>query len=459
MSSFVRTHARTFLYFGALFAGFVCILQFVPARFAHAQTAADIQAQIDQHNAAISQLNAEIAAYQTQLTALGGQKQTLQTAISSIDVSRKQTQTQVQVTQNQLSATDLTLTQLGHDIATKQQLISLDNQTVAASLRNIQAAGETSVIEDLFSAHTLADAWIATDNLASVNEALRTNVQVLNGDKVQLAGQQDTAAATRAKLASLQTQLVIQQKALDANKAAKTSLLTQTSNKESTYQVLLAQKKAQEKTFETELSSLESSLKPVTASAIPHVGRGILSWPYSAAFAQTCPGLSAVLGNDYCITQYFGNTPFATANPQVYNGAGHNAIDIGMPIGTPLHAALSGVVLGTGNTDLSHDSAGHQCLSFGKWVMIKHANGLNTMYAHLSQIGVSAGQAVSTGDVIGYSGMTGYATGPHVHFGVYASAGVKIMTLGQFRGAAGPCQNATMPVSPVSGYLNPMSYL
>jgi murein DD-endopeptidase MepM/ murein hydrolase activator NlpD len=91
--------------------------------------------------------------------------------------------------------------------------------------------------------------------------------------------------------------------------------------------------------------------------------------------------------------------------------------------------------------------------------MLEHSNGLNTMYAHLSVISVSKGQSVNTGDVIGYSGMTGYATGPHLHFGVYATAGVKITTLGAYRGATTPCQNASMPVAPANAYLNPLSYL
>jgi murein DD-endopeptidase MepM/ murein hydrolase activator NlpD len=168
----------------------------------------------------------------------------------------------------------------------------------------------------------------------------------------------------------------------------------------------------------------------------------------------SCAGKKGVLGNVYCITQYFGNTSFSTANPQIYNGSGHNAIDLGVPVGTPVEAALAGTVMDTGNTDSAPG-----CYSFGKWVVIKHANGLATLYAHLSSINTSAGQSVGTGTVIGYSGMTGYATGPHLHFGVYAAQGIQILTLAQYRGATSPCANAKMPVAPKDAYLNPMSYL
>ena len=91
--------------------------------------------------------------------------------------------------------------------------------------------------------------------------------------------------------------------------------------------------------------------------------------------------------------------------------------------------------------------------------MVKHANGLNTMYAHLSQISVTTGQNVSTGQVLGYSGETGYATGPHLHFGVYVSSATQIMTLGAATQTKTPCANATMPITPLSGYLNPLNYL
>ena len=151
------------------------------------------------------------------------------------------------------------------------------------------------------------------------------------------------------------------------------------------------------------------------------------------------------------ITQYFGNTPFATANPQVYNGHGHNAIDLGASPGTPLKSARTGVVLGTGNTDITCPGA-----SYGKWVFIQHDNGLSTIYAHLSVISVSKGDSVETGSVIGYSGSTGYATGPHLHFGVYASSGSEIASFPS-KSCAG--KTYTMPVADISAYLNPLSYL
>ena len=88
-------------------------------------------------------------------------------------------------------------------------------------------------------------------------------------------------------------------------------------------------------------------------------------------------------------------------------------------------------MLDTGNTDLVPG-----CYSFGKWVMVIHGNGLSTLYSHLSSIDIMKGQQVNTKQILGLSGMTGYATGPHLHFGVYATEGTQIMTLKQFRGAA-----------------------
>ncbi len=417
----------------------------------------DIQAQIDAHNQQIANLEKEIAAYQSQLNTLGNQHQTLQTAIKTIDVSRQQTTTQIKVTQNNLQATSLKLQQLSGQISQKEYQIELDKRSLAQSLRDMNVTDNKSIVEQMISADTVSDAWAAADSSLTVSDALRANANLLAGVKQELGQQQAVVSDTHSHLAELNTQLSTQQKELDVKKAEKDKLLTQTKSQESSYQSLIAQKKAQQKAFEAELNSLESQLKSVGQSSIPTVGKGILTWPFSPAFAKLCLGKAGALGNNFCVTQYFGNTAFAASG--AYNGSGHNGIDIGMPVGTPVQAALAGTVLGTGNTDLSHSSSGAQCYSFGKWVAVKHGNGLATVYAHLSQISVSTGQSLTTGQLVGYSGMTGYATGPHLHFGVYASAGIQILTLNQFKGASTPCANASMPVAPLNAYLNPISYL
>ena len=93
---------------------------------------------------------------------------------------------------------------------------------------------------------------------------------------------------------------------------------------------------------------------------------------------------------------------------------------------------------------------------YGKWVLIKHANGLSTIYGHLSFVYARPGDFVATGQVLGLSGDTGYATGPHLHFGVFASAGVKIVD-SRLLGSINCAGIKTVAANPAA-YLNPLSY-
>ncbi|PIR83377.1 hypothetical protein COU19_00735 [Candidatus Kaiserbacteria bacterium CG10_big_fil_rev_8_21_14_0_10_56_12] len=422
---------------------------------ASADAAADIQAQINAHNSQIASLEADIAAYQKQLDALGAQKSTLQSTINELALSQKQLASKIAVTKNNIAWANKQIAQLSASIGDKEEAIKGDQDAIAKALRSVDQGEQASLLEQLFSTRSFSDAWKAADEVAQFNRALKGNIADLQSARIVLSTNRDKVNAEKAKLVALENDLALQKRSVDATKATQAELLSQTKNKESNYQNLIAQKKAAEKSFEQELVNLQSQLNLIVhPGSLPKVGSGVLSWPFSVAFMNNCATRSKVFGNNFCITQYFGNTPFSTANAQVYNGHGHNAIDMGAPIGTPLHAALSGAVLGTGNTDLVRG-----CYSFGKWVMIKHYNGLNTLYAHLSTIDVSRGQQVTTGQIIGLSGMTGYATGPHLHFGVYATEGTEIMTLKQYRGATTPCANATMPVATLTAYLNPLSYL
>jgi murein DD-endopeptidase MepM/ murein hydrolase activator NlpD len=102
------------------------------------------------------------------------------------------------------------------------------------------------------------------------------------------------------------------------------------------------------------------------------------------------------------ITSAFGprTDPF-TGKP----GAFHAGIDIAAPAGTPVLAAKAGRVEAT-----AYDA------TYGNYVIISHGSGWETLYGHLSKIGVAAGARVSAGDAIGLVGSTGMSTGPHLHF-------------------------------------------
>jgi murein DD-endopeptidase MepM/ murein hydrolase activator NlpD len=85
----------------------------------------------------------------------------------------------------------------------------------------------------------------------------------------------------------------------------------------------------------------------------------------------------------------------------------HTGIDYPAPIGTPVVSAADGTVIEAGPAD-----------DYGKLVVIQHASGVTTLYAHLSRILVAQGRRVTRGGLVGLVGRTGDATGPHLHFEV-----------------------------------------
>jgi len=109
------------------------------------------------------------------------------------------------------------------------------------------------------------------------------------------------------------------------------------------------------------------------------------------------------MGGFYC-TSFFG----LRADPFTGVASGHSGTDLAMGRGTPILAAQSGVVV------TSTTNGG----GYGYYVKIKHDNGVQTLYAHCSQLLVSVGERVTKGQRIALVGDTGRATGPHLHFEV-----------------------------------------
>ena len=102
---------------------------------------------------------------------------------------------------------------------------------------------------------------------------------------------------------------------------------------------------------------------------------------------------------------------FSHDNPLAYY-----AWDFGLPLGTPVLAAAHGTIYLTG----------YSRNGYGNFIVIKHANGSRSIYGHLSEMNGAIGKLVNQGEIIGYSGNTGRATGPHLHFSIIDSRGYSL---------------------------------
>ncbi len=420
-----------------------------------ADTAAEIQAKITEQNAKIKALEQEIAEYERTLNTLGGQKKTLQGEISRIDVSRKKISTDIAVSENRITAASLELSRLGGAISDKTRRIETSSAAIYKSLRSLNAIGDTTLVEHLFTAGGMVEAWQEADRLEQLQETLESEIAELEDTKEALHEDYDITEKEKAKLVSLKKQLADQKYLLDQTRKEQANLLTDTKSKESAYQKLLAEKQAAKLEFEKQLAAYEASLEyTLNPSSIPKAGSGVLGFPLDPSYMTRCKDRQATYKNLYCLTQYFGNTAFAQTG--AYRGKGHNGVDFGAPEGTRVVSAASGVIAGVGNTD-----AAKGCYSYGKWIVVKHNNGLSTLYAHLSVQSVKVGDAVSEGSLLGLSGKTGYATGPHLHFTVLDSSGVNFIRMADIPGRnySSPCDNAQVPAANPAAYLNPMQYL
>lgn len=397
--------------------------------FVHGQSVDELQQQINEHSSQIEALNKEIAQYEAQLKTTSAQKQTLQSKIQELDLQRKKLTAQVTVTKNQIGTTQKQIQQLSQGIDAAQGSIENNRAGLAQSLRALYDADQRPLAISVLSAGDITDAWQNVDTIATLQEAVRDDIRNLAEQKQNLTDTKTQAEQKRAQLLKQQQTLSSQQGSLDATRRAQNELLAQTKSQESAYQQMISQKQAEKSQFESALFELASKLEyTLDPSKVPTAGKGVLRWPLDNVF----------------VTQQFGRT---SSSGRLYASGTHDGIDLRASIGTPVRAALTGTVY-----EVNHGAA-RNC-QYGKWVIVKHGNGLATLYAHLSEINVSKGQTVSTGSVVGYSGDTGYATGPHLHFTVYLA---DALTFKSYRCNSGTVVN--VPIAPLNAYMNPLNYL
>lgn len=415
---------KSYIYALAIAAFFVV----VPA-LTTAQSSDDLQRQIDEHGTQIEALNKEIARYEAELKTTSQQKQTLQSRLGELDLQRKKLTASINVTKNQIGTTQKQIQQLSNGIDAAQGSIDNNRAGLSESLRSLYDADRQPLAIAILNSADITDAWQDMEALATIQDAVRNDIRDLAEQKQTLTDTKTQAEEKRAQLVSQQRQLTTQQGSLDAARKAQNELLAQTKSQESAYQKIITQKQAEKVAFEAALFELASQLEyTLDPSKVPSAGKGVLRWPLDNVF----------------VTQQFGKT---SVSGRLYASGSHDGIDLRASIGTPVRASLTGTVL-----EVNHGAV-RNC-QYGKWVIVKHANGLATLYAHLSEVLVAKGQTVTTGSVVGYAGDTGYATGPHLHFTVYLS---DALSFKQFKCKSG--STVSVPIAPINAYMNPLSYL
>lgn len=402
---------------------------------AQAQREADaIREKISNKNSELEQIKTQITTYQKQVEETHGETQTLQGKVKTIEREGQKIGTNIKLTENRLETTNLNIDRLGLDIVNTENKSVASEAAIAEVLRTTEQAESRSIIETVLSKKNLSEVMDESFQLSQFRNKVSARLDELKKYKEDLIAKKAEREGEKKKLIGYKVQLVDQKVILENNRKEQKDLLAITRNKETNYRKILEQNLAKKEAFEKELFEYEAQLKrELDKKFIPTVGSKILMWPL----------------DNIRITQHFGRTKDAA---RLYASGTHNGIDFAASRGTPIKASAGGTVIGTGNTDTACSKG-----SYGKWILIRHNNGLSTLYAHLDLIKVSEGQAVSVGDVIGYSGNTGYATGPHLHFTVFASDGVQVGTYKSVGGCSGRTWTMPLPTAK-NAYLDPEAY-
>lgn len=395
-----------------------------------------LQEKLQIKNQEIANLEKEIATYKKELENTSKEANSLGNTIKSIDSTRKNLSTNISLSQKKIDATFLEIESLEKNITLKSKNIETQYRGLGETLRRIRELDEISFSEAILGTEDLGDTW---NNLIQIEEAqgeMQNAIGKLLTLKEKLSKDKATKEGKNKDLKVYKTRLGDQKNIADMERREKDALLKETKNKESNYKKLVAEREAKREAFQSEILDIESKLQLIKdPSQIPKGSRGLFSSPL----------------DEMTVTQVFGHTDFASSRPKLYSaGIGHNGVDFKASVGTPIKAVADGVVTGTGNTDTVCYKA-----SYGKWILIRHDGRLSTLSAHLSLISVNAGDTITRGQVIGYSGNTGYATGPHLHFTTMATDGVQITTK-----KSTVCKGTyTMPIADLRAYLDPMLFL
>lgn len=330
----------------------------------------------------LSTIQSKRASVKQELKATMKQANGVSMDLTEIDAELYNAQAALANTEQKLSEQRVQQKALSKALVQSQFELAGQASDMRKRLRAMYEEGDTplvSVILGSASSGNIADRAYLIKRVATADSdklhAYRTQFDRYQADKAK-------KDALVAEILSDEQNEVAQKTALAGVQSQKQDTLDALQSKKEDLQGILAQMDQDQATIEHEIIQSES----VPSSGVPVKFNGHFIWP--------CRGP---------ITSPFG----MRYHPIFHVYRMHTGIDIGVPSGTPIHAAATGTVI-----------TAQYLKGYGNTVIIDHGGGVSTVYGHASKLLVSAGEHVNQGQTIALAGMTGYATGPHCHFEV-----------------------------------------
>lgn len=347
--------------------------------------------------AGASSLQGELDGLKDDLTGIQQQIRDITAQINSLEFDRASALAQKKVLDDRISLNLLMIDNLNMQIEEYGRLIlEKEDEVQECTLREneqwekykvrvraMEINGSISYYAILFGARDFSDLLSRFDIVSSIvdyDEALYDKLvrarQETEQAKVELEDTKAEAEASRQDLQEAQVELEqLQAEAEEFVRQIQTDL--------DAARDLYAQMEGREDNIRSEIARVEEEIRRANATV---VGTGTFQWPVASNY----------------ITSGFGYRNTGIPGASTY----HPGFDIAANYGTPIYAADSGTVL----------FSAYEQYGYGNYVTISHGNGYTTIYGHMSQRAVNAGQQVTKGQLIGYVGSTGISSGPHLHF-------------------------------------------
>jgi len=384
----------------------------------------DIKKEISEKEEKIKQLQEQASNYSGTLQETRQKKNTLENQLYILKSRIGKLTTDINITSTKISTSNLQIEELNLEIYEKNQEIDSHKKNIAGLIRTLYEYDNRSMLELILENEKFSEFLNQVQYIELLQENVQKDLESLKSIKVEIEKQKEEVKEKRQDLQTYNAQLYSQKQIQENQKGQKDTLLRKTKGQEQQYQQLLSGIEKQQEQVKEEVYQLEEKLRlTLDPESIPKPRPGVLSWP-----------------NEGLLTQRYGITPYSK---RLYKSGFHNGIDIAAGYGSPIRAAGDGVIRAMGNND-NYCPGG----AYGRWIAIKHDNNLTTFYAHLSAYGkYGIGDSVKIGNIIGYEGSSGYSTGSHLHFGVYAS-NTFILKQSQWCGKL-----------PIGATINPLNYL